>query len=154
VPTWALAAAVVVLGFGGVALVLWGVLGGSSSTPSGLPVDGVVAITNPSAVIPDLPVPQGTVFGTDPNYNVGRPCHAAAGYQDIVSGARVVITNGSGKQLAKTTLKRGVFDTQAGCVFGFTTHVPKSSAYQIKIGQRDPVNYPPAAIGHPQLGLG
>ena len=143
-----------VLALAGVALVIVALVGGgSSSGGSHITVNGIVVITEHTSVYPDDPTVQnGQQFGTG-GYNVGKGCHALTGYQDIATGANVVITGSGGTQLAATKLRAGVFDTNADCVFGFTATINKSSSYEIKIGQRDPVQYPAGSIASPQLVL-
>lgn len=151
-PLWAMIAWPVALAAAGIGLIVWALTSGGSST-SGTPVNGLIAVVDHQAVAPDQSVSLDTQFGTG-GYAVGKPCHTLTGYPDIVAGAPVIITNGSGKRLAHTTLRAGVFDLNADCVFGFVTRVGTSDTYQIKVGKRDPVNYPAAAITHPQLSLG
>jgi hypothetical protein len=144
--TWPL-----VLAAGGIGLIVWALVGGSGTAKT--PVNGLIAIVDHQSVVPDQAVPNGSAFGTG-GYALGKPCHTLSGYPDIATGAPVVITDAAGKTLARTSLRAGVFDVNADCVFGFVTSVPKSDTYQIKVGQRDAVTYPAAAITHPQLSLG
>lgn len=151
-PLWAMIAWPVALAAAGIGLIVWALTSGGSGS-SGTPVNGLIAVVDHQSVAPDEAVSLDTQFGTG-GYAVGKPCHTLTGYPDIVTGSPVVITDGSGKTLARTKLRPGVFDVNADCVFGFVTSVKKSDTYQIKVGQRDPVNYPAAAITHPQLSLG
>ena len=151
-PLWAMIAWPVALAAAGIGLIVWALTSGGSGS-SGTPVNGLIAVVDHQSVAPDEVVSLDTQFGTG-GYAVGKPCHTLTGYPDIVTGSPVVITDGSGKTLARTKLRPGVFDVNADCVFGFVTSVKASDTYQIKVGQRDPVNYPAAAITHPQLSLG
>jgi hypothetical protein len=153
-PNWLLIglAVIAVAGIGLIILAL--VAGGSSSsTQPGIRVNGVVVVADHTSVFPDDPnVRQGQLFGSG-GYNLGKPCHTLSGYQDIVVGARVVISDGSTKTLTTTQLRAGVFDANADCVFGFTAAVAKVDAYQVKIGQRNPVTFSQKEIASPQLIL-
>jgi hypothetical protein len=150
-PTWAMITWPLVLAAGGIGLIVWALVGGSGTAKT--PVNGLIAIVDHQSVVPDQAVPDGSAFGTG-GYALGKPCHTLSGYPDIATGAPVVITDAAEKTLARTNLRAGVFDVNADCVFGFVTSVPKSDTYQIKVGQRDAVTYPAAAITHPQLSLG
>ena len=151
-PLWAMIAWPVALAAAGIGLIVWALTSGGSGS-SGTPVNGLIAVVDHQAVAPDAAVSLDTQFGSG-GYAVGKPCHTLTGYPDIVAGSPVVITDGSGKTLVRTKLRAGVFDVNADCVFGFVTSVRQSDTYRIKVGQRDPVAYPAAAITHPQLSLG
>jgi hypothetical protein len=154
-PNWLLVG-LAAIAVAGVALIIVALVAGggsSTSTQPGIRVNGVVAITDHNSVLPDDPnVVQGQHFGSG-GYDLGKPCHALSGYQDIVAGANVVISDGAGKTLTTTQLRAGVYDANADCVFGFTAAVKKVDAYQGKIGQRDPVPYSQKEIANPQLIL-
>ncbi|MDP9092408.1 MAG: SHOCT domain-containing protein [Actinomycetota bacterium] len=154
-PNWLLIglAAIAVVGVGLIVLALAAGGGSSTSSQPGIRVNGVVAVTDHTSVFPDDPnVNQGQQFGSG-GYNVGKPCHTLSGYQDIVAGASVVISDASAKRLTTTQLRAGVFDANADCVFGFTAAVPKLDAYQVKIAQRNPVPFSQKEIASPQLIL-
>lgn len=154
---WPIAALLV-----GVGLIIFAVLGTgggkSTKTTAGIEVSGnVVILVSDNSALPDDPtVPQGATFNvTAPGYGVGKGCHTvtAGGFQDIASGAPVVINSSDGTKLATTALKPGVYDTNADCVFGFTAAVVKTASYSIRIAQRNPVPFSQKEIASPQLIL-
>ncbi|MCC6313352.1 MAG: hypothetical protein IT337_05025 [Thermomicrobiales bacterium] len=74
----------------------------------------------------------------------GAPaCKGAGGYADIIGGASVVMENGSGKQLAQTTLGLGEPTSDDSiCVFPFAiAELPESNDYVLRISDRPPVPY-------------
>ena len=144
--------AAVVVGVGLIVVATFG-LGSSSSTPM-IVVNGIVVVTNHSAVYPDDPsVTQGQQFGTG-GFSIGKGCHSLAGYQDLVGGAPVVLADRSGTSLSTVHLRSGVYDAQADCVFGFSAEVPKGQGgYQVTVAKRDPVTFSEAEIVNPQLIL-
>lgn len=143
----------------GVALIIFAIVGTGSSgkktvKEAGIVVNGAVIIKqSDSASLPDDPtVKPGATFGTG-GYNVGKGCHTTSGFGDIAGDAPVIITDGSGNVILRTTLKSGVYDLNADCVFGFTGVVPKEDGYTIKVAQRNPLPYKQSEIGQPQLIL-
>lgn len=142
------------VGIGLIIFAIVGTGGGSGTTKQpGIAVNGAVVIPlKEDGAKPAGPVPPQPTFGSG-SFNVGQACVTLPGFADIKEGAAVIITDASGAQVATTTLKPGVYDTQADCVFGFATAVPKKSGYSIKIAQRNPVSFSQSEIGEPQLIL-
>lgn len=73
-------------------------------------------------------------------------CSGTRGFDDIQTGANVVILDGSGNTLATThlELKEGFTATGVSsniCEFSFTVEVPRASFYTVKIGRRGAPTY-------------
>lgn len=142
----------------GIGLIIFAIIGTGSKSGStkeaGLAVNGaVVILQKDNGAAPDEAVAPNTQFQHG-GFDVGKGCHTLSGFADIKSGATVVIADSSGAQVATTTLKPGVYDTNADCVFGFTTAVPKKSGYTIKVADRNAVPYSQSEIvSNPQLIL-
>lgn len=141
----------------GIALIGAALFAFPSSTP-GIAVNGIVVIRNqpggPPSVLPDdRTVVQGQTFGTG-GYAIGKACHALTGYEDIVGGATVVISDAAGHSLVTTHLRPGVFDAEADCVFGFSTDVAKGKKnYQVVVAHRQGVPFTEQEIVNPMLGF-
>jgi hypothetical protein len=68
-------------------------------------------------------------------------CVVSPGFDDIKSGAQVVIKDDSGKVIATTTLGPGDA-IGAGCTFPFSVDVPRGSDfYGVELGRRGSVQY-------------
>ncbi len=71
----------------------------------------------------------------------GSSCDTYGGYSDVSADADVYLTNASGDQVGRGTLRSGTVDGGA-CVFNFTIgNVPDSSEYGIRIGHRNTVTF-------------
>lgn len=141
------------VGIGLIIFAIVGTGGGGTTKQPGIAVDGTVIIPlKDEGAKPAGPVPPQPTFGSGA-FNVGQACVTLPGFADIKEGATVIITDAAGAQVATTTLKAGVYDTQADCVFGFTTAVPKKNGYTVKIAQRNPVTFSQSEITAPQLIL-
>jgi hypothetical protein len=88
---------------------------------------------------------EGTyiVHGVFPHRTYGRPCKAAeAGYPDIGSGTRVMVSDGTAAVLGTATLQGGTLrkgplrGNDDDCVFSFSLTVPERDNYRIEVGQR------------------
>ena len=88
---------------------------------------------------------EGTyiVHGVFPHRTYGRPCKAAdAGYPDIGSGTKVMVTDGTAAvldtaELQGGTLRKGPLrGNDDDCVFSFSLTVPERDNYRIEVGQR------------------
>jgi len=88
---------------------------------------------------------EGTyiVHGVFPYRTYGRPCMAAdAGYPDIGSGTKVMVTDGTTTVLDTAELKGGTLrkgplrGNDDDCVFSFSLTVPERDNYRIEVGQR------------------
>jgi hypothetical protein len=146
----------------GIGLIIFAVVGtggggGGTTKQPGIAVNGVVVISvsDNGAVPDDSTVRPGAQFNvTDPGFAIGKGCHTSTGFSDVTTGASVEITDANGKKLVTTTLKPGVYDSNADCVFGFTAAVPKRASYTIKLAQRNPLTYSQAEMAKgPQLSL-
>jgi hypothetical protein len=62
---------------------------------------------------------------------------------DIRTGAAVVLSDGAGKELARTTLGVGTVEaTKRGCVFPFQlAGLPKTDRYQLKVGRQGALTF-------------
>lgn len=76
----------------------------------------------------------------------GQPVCAGAvnsGYGDIVGGEDVVVRDGNGEELARTTLAIGQPSADGTeCTFPFAiADLPETSSYTFTVGERAPVDY-------------
>jgi hypothetical protein len=81
-----------------------------------------------------------TLWAADPQKNA---CADHPQVPDIKAGAAVVLSDGSGKQLARTTLSAGTVEaTKRGCVFPFqVAGLPKTDSYQLKVGRQGALTF-------------
>jgi hypothetical protein len=88
---------------------------------------------------------EGTyiVHGVFPHRTYGRPCKAAdAGYPDIGSGTKVMVSDGTAAVLGTASLQGGTLrkgplrGNDDDCVFSFSLTVPERDNYRIEVGQR------------------
>ncbi len=76
----------------------------------------------------------------------GQPVCAGdvnSGYADIIGGEDVVVRNGNGEELARTTLAIGQPSAdESECSFPWTiAELPEASSYTVTVGGREPVPY-------------
>jgi hypothetical protein len=121
------------------------------SKPTPKPLQAAGTITVPINV---ADVMDGTISD-----DYGAPCLAEDGYDDISSGAQVVITDSKGKTVGVGELNAGkVSSTQSKCEFEFTINgIPAGSKfYGIHVGNqnRGVVQEQADQIGNVQLKLG
>jgi hypothetical protein len=94
----------------------------------------------------------------------GQPCDPGdVGYDDINAGTAVVLRDGSGAVLARTTLGPGAMrvnakDFREDCVFTFSATVPDRASYDIEVGNRGSVSFSRTDLSragwHPTLTIG
>lgn len=85
----------------------------------------------------------------------GGTCSGTSGYDDIASGAEVVISTDAGHTLAITQLQDGQV-TDSGCEFAFAADVPGTYAfYGVTVSHRGTVKFSKSELGiGPRLSLG
>jgi hypothetical protein len=99
--------------------------------------DNVAADSN--AVTGTLTLHDQASFGS---MQSGDSCQGSDGYDDIVSGAQVVVSNDSGSVLALSQLDDGVADGSGNCVFNFAIDkVPRSNFYRFEVSHRGQLDY-------------
>lgn len=91
---------------------------------------------------------SGTLVLRDGYTSSPQGCQGKGGYDDIHSGAQVVITDAAGTTLALGTLGTGFPASAAGCRFGFTvTSVPGGhDFYGVEVSHRGRVQYAADAL--------
>jgi hypothetical protein len=125
--------------------------GCSSPTPKSTP--------KPLQAAGTITVPINIEDALNGTVEMGSPCIAEDGYDDITDGAQVIITNASGKTVGVGSLEPGtVSSTGSKCQFEFTVNgIPAGSKfYGIHIGNqnRGVIQEPADQIGNVQLTLG
>jgi hypothetical protein len=133
-------------------LVLAGCGGGSAAKPGG------DAKAKTIAVIGDITVKSSTASVVKPGADIGSPCDADSGYEDIRAGTQVVIADDGGKTLALGTLDDGTLGGQPGdeilelrCSFPFEVlGVPTGHPfYRVSVGRRGGQQYTAADLAQP-----
>jgi hypothetical protein len=74
--------------------------------------------------------------------STGRTCRPSGGYGDINSSTQVVVTNGEGQRLARSSLGSGRETGLRGCEFSFTVTLTEGEDdYVVEVGRRGQVSY-------------
>lgn len=70
-------------------------------------------------------------------------CYGTGGYDDIESGAQVVVKDGAGKTIATGRLGAGEFDDElvTTCTLPFVVEVPNADFYSFSVSHRGELNY-------------
>jgi hypothetical protein len=80
----------------------------------------------------------------------GSTCRPSGGYGDINSSTQVVVTNGEGEQLARTSLGSGRATGLRGCEFSFTVTLTEGEDnYVVEVGRRGQISYSWSEITSP-----
>jgi hypothetical protein len=88
-----------------------------------------------------LAVASDSIESTTISVDSGRDCHGIGGYDDMVPGARVTVTDGGGKVIGIGSLGQGTFDGSS-CVFPFAVSgLPSASFYGVEIANRGVVQF-------------
>lgn len=105
-------------------------------------VSGTMSLIDPSG------------YYTDGAGNNGDGCFGTGGYNDIVQGAGVVVSDDAGNTLALTALGLGVID-DSGCTFPFSTKVPGGERfYGVTVTHRGTIKESESELGSIALTLG
>jgi len=81
-------------------------------------------------------------------FSEGTPCTTSGGYSDVNSSTQVVVLNGSGDQLARTSLGRGRANGDGGCEFVFTVSLTEGEeVYIVEVGRRGQISYTWSELG-------
>lgn len=104
---------------------------------------------------------KGTLAITDTSSVVNEPvgssgCEGSSGYDDLASGANVVIHDADGKKVALGLLMPGKLQDDGSCEFSFEVEdVPDSGdLYAVAIGHRDPYDFKQSEAGSLALSIG
>lgn len=119
-----------------VGVAAWAVTHGTAATPK----PAATATASQAAQLDNL---SGTLTlsAYNPQWkDVGQSCQGTGGYQDIRTGAQVVVTDPAGKTVALASLSSGrVVTPFEECRFDFGVGVPTGLAfYGVAIGNRKP----------------
>jgi hypothetical protein len=131
--------------------VLLVVCGHGTGTPAGHVLNGEYLVhgvyPHPPAVLP----------------STGSPCSASdVGYSDIHPGTPVVVRNGGGDVVGRTTLGSGQLrvsgNFRSDCVYRFSARVRDEASYEIEVATRGTVDFTRADLEHshwkPALTIG
>lgn len=78
-----------------------------------------------------------TLTDTDEFWSKGDDCQGSGGYDDIRTGAQVVVKDGSGKLLGTSSLLSGTASDSFSCDFAFfVDDVPDADFYSVEVSHR------------------
>ena len=132
----------------GIALFAFGVFVGvevltPEATTGGRGADVTGASPSPSIIVHTLTMnvaideSKGSDVDTFGTIAIGEPCQPSAGaFPDIREGTPVLVSDQSGKILAKATLAEGRKSGVSTCAFAAHASVPEATFYRIGIGDR------------------
>jgi hypothetical protein len=83
-----------------------------------------------------------TLHDPDAAYQFGEVCSGTNGYDDVDTGASVVVTNEQGTVIGTGSLGQGSTSPDGDCVFNFTVAgVPEARFYGVEVSHRGKVTF-------------